>query len=341
MQTAGGASAVAGRGVRGVTDGTNTAVRGGAAVGGRDAAGNAAVRARGGYADSSGVRRGGSVTARQNQWGYTGVNVRGAAGVGGTGRAGSITAVRGPAGNVVTAGRGAAYVNGQFVGGRAWTAVNGAYNRWGYFRPGYYGRYPGAWWPGKWAIAGTAWAAATWGTAGEYCGCEGDGTYYDYEDNVAYDDGSVYYEGEPVATAEEYYQQAEAIADAGPEIVETTESDTTEEDWLPLGVFALIKEAGQTQTDKVLQLAVNKEGQIRGNLQDSLTDKVTQLTGSVDKKTQRVAIKMDGNDSLVLETGLYNLTNDEVPALVHFDAQQQQAVTLIRLKNPKPYDSQP
>jgi hypothetical protein len=271
--------------------------------------------------------------------GYTAVNVRGAAGVGGTGRVGSVTAVRGPAGNVVTAGRGAAYVNGQFVGGRAWTAVNGAYNRWGYFRPGYYGRYPGAWWPGKWAVVGSAWAGAAWGTAGGYCGCEDDGTYYDYEDNVSYDDGSVYYEGEPVGTAEEYYQQAEAIADAGPEFVDAAETDagaeTKEEDWLPLGVFALIKEAGQTQTDKVLQLALNKDGAIRGNLQDSLTDKVTQLVGSVDKKSQRVAIKLEGNESLVLEAGLYNLTNDEVPALVHFDAERQQAVTLIRLKQPK------
>ena len=38
----------------------------------------------------------------------------------------------------------------------------------------------------------------------------------------------------------------------------------------PLGVFAVIAEPTQTQSDKVVQLAVNKEGVIRGNLQDSL-----------------------------------------------------------------------
>ena len=241
--------------------------------------------------------------------------------------------MRGPGGNVVSAGRGASFVNGQFVGGQAWNAVNGAYTRWGYFGPGYYGRYPGAWWPGKWAVAGTAWAAATWATAGSYCGCEGEGTYYDYEDNVAYEDGSVYYEGEAVATAEQYYEQAAEIAEAG--------SETQDEDWMPLGVFALIKEAGQTQTDKVLQLALNRDGAIRGNLQDMLTDEVKPLVGSVNKESQRVAIKMEGNDSIVLEAGLYNLTNDEVPALVHFDAERQQAVTLIRLKNPNLEDGQP
>ena len=334
VETAAGGQAVGGRGVRAATDGTNSAVRTGGFAAGQDAAGNKAARVAGGYRDSTGYRQGGSVTARQNQWGYTAVNARGGYGYGtGTGQVGSRTAVRGPAGNVVTAGRGASFVNGQFVGGQAWNAVNGAYTRWGYFGPGYYGRYPGAWWPGKWAVAGTAWAAATWASAGSYCGCEGEGTYYDYEDNVAYEDGSVYYEGEAVATAEQYYEQATEIAEAG--------SATEDEEWMPLGVFAVIKEAGQTQTDKVLQLALNREGAIRGNLQDMLTDEVKPLVGSVDKDSQRVAIKMEGNDSVVLEAGLYNLTNDEVPALVHFDAQRQQAITLIRLKNPNIDDGQP
>ena len=327
IETAAGGQAVAGSGVRGATDGTNSAVRAGGAVGARDAAGNTAVAARGGYADSSGYRQGGAVSARQNQWGYTAVNARAGYGVGGTGQVASKTAVRGPAGNVVSGGRGASYVNGQFVGGRAYTAVNGNFTRWGYFTPAYYGRYPGAWFPGKWAVAGTAWAAATWATTGSYCGCEGSGTYYDYEENVTYDDGNVMYEGEPVATAEEYYEQAETIADAG--------DQTQDEEWLPLGVFAIIAETDQTQTDKVIQLAVNREGAIRGNYQDMLTDKVTPVTGSADKKSERVALKLEGNDALVMEIGLYNLTNDEVPALIHFDADRQEPRTLIRLKNPE------
>ena len=41
------------------------------------------------------------------------------------------------------------------------------------------------------------------------------------------------------------------------------------------------------------------------------------------------------NDSLVMEIGLYNLTNDEVPALIHFDADRREPRTLIRLKNPE------
>lgn len=327
VETAAGGKALAGSGVRGATDGTNSAIRAGGAAGIQDAAGNKAVAARGGYANSSGYRQGGSVTARQNQWGYTAVNARAGYGAGGTGQVALKTAVRGPAGNVVSGGRGASFVNGQFVGGRAYTAVNGNFTRWGYFTPAYFVRYPNAWFPGKWAIVGSAWARTTWAVTGSYCGCEGSGTYYDYEENVTYEDGNVMYEGEPIATTDEYYEQAETIADAG--------GQTQDEEWLPLGVFAVIAEDDQTNTDKVIQLALNKEGVIRGNFQDMLTEQVTLITGSVDKESERVALKLEGNDSLVMEIGLYNLTNDEVPALVHFDADRREPRTLIRLKNPE------
>lgn len=327
IETASGAAAGRASGFRAATDGTNSAVRAGSAAGARDAAGNAVGNVRGGYADSSGYRQGGSLTAARNQWGYTKAVARGGYGAGGTGQVGAVAGIRGPGGNVVTAGRGAAFVNGQFVGGRAWTAVNGAYTRWGYFTPGWYGRYPGAWWPGKWAVAGSAWAVATWATAGAYCGCSGDGAYYDYGDNVTYEDGTVYYGEEPVATAEQYYEEAGQIADSGQE--------PQDEEWLPLGVFAVVAEPTQTQTERVVQLALNKEGVIRGNFQDFLTDKVIPVMGAVDKKTQRVALKIEGNDSVVVETGLYNLTNDEVPLLVHFGPDRQEPRTLIRLQQPE------
>jgi hypothetical protein len=268
----------------------------------------------------------------RNQWGYTAI--AGAAGIaaGGAARIGGVAGIRGPGGGTIVGGRGAAFVNGQFVGGRAWTAVNGNFTRWGVFTPGWYGGYPGAWWPGKWALAATAWAWWGWGTAGSYCGCSGDGCYYDYGGNVTYEDNTVYYGDQAVASADQYYNEAEQLADSG----QTPQS----EDWLPLGVFAVISEPAQTQTDKVIQLAVNKDGVIRGNLNDFLADKVTPLIGAVDRKTQRVAVKMEGNESVVLETGLYNLTNDEAPALVHFGADRQEGRTLIRLKQPEEQPAQ-
>ena len=327
IETAGGETYGRVSGAGGATDGTNSAVRGGSITGAQDGQGNSAVNVRGGYADSSGYRQGGSVTASQNKYGYTSVSGRAGYGYGnGTGHIGSVAAVRGPAGNVVSAGHGETFVNGQFVGGQSWSAVNGNYVRWNAFGPAYVGNYPNAWWPGKWAVATTAWANATYAMAGSYCGCDSSvGMYYDYGENVTYDDGIVYQDGEAVASAEEYYQQAEQIAQEG--------SETDNEDWMPLGVFSLIVE-GQTQTDKIVQLALNKEGVIRGNYQDLVADSMLPITGAVDKTTQRVALKLTGNDILVVETGLFNLTNDEVPILIHFDAERQEPRKLIRLQHP-------
>jgi hypothetical protein len=313
----------------GVTDGTNSAVRGGSVTAAKGANGNAAINARGGFADSSGYRQGGSVTAVKGAGGYTAVNARGGYGINGAGRVGSVSGIRGPAGNTITAGRGASFVHGQFVGGHAWQSVNGNFHHWNCFTPGWYGRYPGAWWPGRWAVATTAWATATWALAGSYCGCSGSGAYYDYGSNVTYQDGNVYNDDQPVASAEQYYNQATNLADAG--------QNPDNEDWMPLGVFAIAAE-GQTNADKIVQLALNKEGVIRGNYQDVLTDKITPISGSVDKETQRVAMKLEGNDEVVLDTGLYNLTNDEVPVLIHFGPDRQESRTLVRLTKPEEQD---
>ena len=46
-----------------------------------------------------------------------------------------------------------------------------------------------------------------------------------------------------------------------------------------------------------------------------------------------MALKLEGNDTVVVETGLYNLTNDEVPVLVHFGPDRQEARTFIRLNS--------
>jgi hypothetical protein len=332
VDTAGGATFGKVGGAVGAAGESGAAVRGGSVSGAQGSRGGSIANVSRGYADTSGTRARGSATVAQSRTGYTAANVRGGYTAGGVTQVGSVSAVRGPGGNVVAAGRGASFVNGQFVGGRSWAAVNGAYTRWNSFSPGWYGQYPGAWWPGKWAVGATAWAALTWPYASAYCGYSGEPVYYDYGGNVAYDQGMVYADDVPIATAQEYYEQAGQIADAG--------EQAQNEEWLPLGVFAVIADEGQTNADKVVQLAINRDGIIRGNLHDMLLDTVTPVIGSVDKKTQRVSFKVEGNDTLIIDTGLYNLTNDEVPVLVHFSADRQEGRVLVRLKNPTT-ESQP
>lgn len=89
---------------------------------------------------------------------------------------------------------------------------------------------------------------------------------------------------------------------------------------------------GQTKSDLTLQLALNKDGMIRGNLSVGLTDEVVQVQGSVDKETQRVAFKLIGKEDIVIEAGLYNLTEDVLTVMVHRGDNRQEERGLVRLQ---------
>ena len=133
--------------------------------------------------------------------------------------------------------------------------------------------------------------------------------------------------GQDVGTSDEYYQRAEDLAGTG------AEAQTTDDDqWLPLGVFAMTNDQ-HTKADLILQLAVNKEGIIRGNYTATLTNNTLPVQGSVDKKTQRAAWTIGDNKENVIETGIYNLTKDEAPCLVHFGKDKTEQWTLVRLKD--------
>ena len=84
----------------------------------------------------------------------------------------------------------------------------------------------------------------------------------------------------------------------------------------------------------VFQIAVNKDGIIRGNFYDQITKTNMLVTGAVDKKSQRVAWRVGNNQFLVVETGLYNLTQNESTALVHEGPAKTEVETLVRLKQP-------
>jgi hypothetical protein len=148
--------------------------------------------------------------------------------------------------------------------------------------------------------------------------------YYNYGDNVYYDDGSVY-----------YGDQAEAIAKSAPE----TKPDA--KDWMPLGVFAITTDGKPSDADPTmyLQLSVSKQGLISGALQNTATDTAQSIEGMVDKQTQRAAWTVAGKERPIMETGISNLTQDTVPALVHFADGTTQQWLLVRLDKPKDADT--
>ena len=157
--------------------------------------------------------------------------------------------------------------------------------------------------------------------------------YYNYGDNVYYQDDQVYYGDQPVATADQYAAQAEAIAKSVPE------TKPAPDDWMPLGVFAVGPDGQPTGADPTmyLQLAVSKQGVINGTFQNTAATDSTaqQIEGMVDKQTQRAAWTVVGKDRPLMETGLVNLTQDTAPALVHFADGSTQQWLLVRLDKPE------
>jgi hypothetical protein len=162
--------------------------------------------------------------------------------------------------------------------------------------------------------------------------------YYNYGDNIYYQDGSVYSGDNAVATAEEYAQQAQQMAQAVPEDV-----DTEKVEWLPLGVFALTQDgeaSGPTPTI-FLQLAISKDGIIAGSVQNKATDNAFEVEGTIDQKSQRAAWGPVGESWPIMETGINNLTQDAAPALLHFEDGQTQQWLLVRLEEPEAVEKSP
>lgn len=207
-------------------------------------------------------------------------------------------------------------------------AVRTANPGYGAFNTGWYAAHPGAWNPTGWT-AGRAWGVATWPAVGSWYGwgATTQPIYYDYGNNISYQGDQVYYGNQPVATADQYYQQASTLAQNQPA------PDANAGEWMPLGVFGLTKGA-ESDPHYVMQLAVNKAGAVAGNYVDTVSGTSVPVQGAVDQKTQRLAWTVGNNKTTVGETGIFNLTKDEAPALIHFGKDKTQQWTLVRLQQP-------
>lgn len=158
----------------------------------------------------------------------------------------------------------------------------------------------------------------------------GQPVYYDYGTNLYYEGDNVYYDGEVVATADEYAEQAQAIATNVPEV------NPDDVEWMPLGVFALTqKDESVEDSTLFMQLAISKEGIIAGTFQNTATDKSVEVEGTIDSKSQRAAWGPVGESWPIMETGVYNLTENEGGVLMHFEDGQTQQWTMARLDQPE------
>jgi hypothetical protein len=202
------------------------------------------------------------------------------------------------------------------------------YRGYSYFNAGWYTAHPAAWRAAAWTAA-SYWAWAPYSNVAVFCDYPGTPVVYDYGTLLTYQDDSVYYFGQPIATAEEYATQATDFAKAG-----AAAKPDDKEEWKSLGVFAIVQGDEQEAKD-IFQLAINKDGVLRGNYYNSLTDTTVPISGSVDKKSQRAAWIVGDKQDTVYETGVGNLAQAETAMLVHFGKDRTQQWTLVRLEAPK------
>ncbi|RIK63990.1 MAG: hypothetical protein DCC65_15040 [Planctomycetota bacterium] len=241
-------------------------------------------------------------------------------------------------------GGGAGYGRG-FAHG--WAASN-AYHGWGGFW-GWSGCAPGFWWGvGTSAVALGSWCVAL-ADDDDY-----EPTYYDYGDTIYIDGGAVYRDGQQVASQSDYAGQAIQYASVAvpppPEMNEssppTPDQDAAMQEyadnWMALGVFGVSRVDDDSASPRYfLQLAVSKDGYIAGTCYDSINDQTMPITGSVDKTSQRAAWKVADKADVVMETGIFNLTQENATALVHFGKDKTEERLLVRMPPPKEGQSTP
>jgi hypothetical protein len=173
---------------------------------------------------------------------------------------------------------------------------------------------------------------ATWGAVtGWFNYGWSEPAYYNYGENIYYADDQIYYGEQPTATADAYANQAGAIAASG------QTGNPQDSEWMTLGVFAVTQDGPASGSDPTIyvQLAVSKTAVINGLVTNTANNETLPLQGAVDKSNQRAAWQMSGKQFPVMETGIYNLTQDTTPVLVHFADGQTQQWLLVRLEEPK------
>jgi len=83
-----------------------------------------------------------------------------------------------------------------------------------------------------------------------------------------------------------------------------------------------------------MSLAIDKEGLLRGTYYDAVSDSTMNITGKVDKQTQRAAWTLGDKKTPVYEAGLANLTQQQTTILVHRDGGKDEQMLLVRVQDP-------
>ncbi len=179
------------------------------------------------------------------------------------------------------------------------------------------------------------WNPATWqSVTGWVTGSWGEPTPYYFGHNVIEKDGVIYLDGKQLAGAADFAAHAIAIASAGVQAMAAPPDQRRQMQWHPLGVYALSQDDKGAPT-MFIQLAVDKNGVIAGTYYNDATEQTQAIQGAVDRNSSRAAWSVADHKDTVVEAGVFNLTQDELPVLVHFGTDRTQRWLLTRLFSPR------
>ena len=210
----------------------------------------------------------------------------------------------------------------------------------GLFTKPWWKNYKGTWfsptWPDDWV-----WDSVDWDTLVAFWRGTAPKSPADYEfgSNIVSREGKVFYGGQPLMTTAEYYHQGQLLAAKGEHLVTGKKAGAPHKmpqvkDWAQFGVFSLVS-AGEKFSTKIIQLAVNRDGKLRGNCYDVMNDQVDRIEGEIDKSNSRVCFTVGKNRSVIYDTGLENILSSQSPILIHLDQDRAQQRALVRLVQSK------
>ena len=174
---------------------------------------------------------------------------------------------------------------------------------------------------------------ADWSSVSSWCGYSGS---YAQPVTYEYTDDGTYANGQEVTVDDEYSKQARELAAAGAQLlqqkIDAQEADKLE--WLPLGVFALCKSEDGDPT-MFLQLAISREGIVAGSFANTTNNENLSVQGGADRESTRLAVTIGDQDDVVVETGLYNVTEQQSSALVHYQDGTRENWLLVKMPDPQ------
>jgi hypothetical protein len=101
--------------------------------------------------------------------------------------------------------------------------------------------------------------------------------------------------------------------------------------WYPLGVFSLMSGPGDSGT-RIVQLAVDRNGQIAGNYYDMITNSSYNVSGNVRRQSQRAEWSLNKNQFVRFRAPIYQLLQPYGTMTVQLQGGQQQW-QFVRLEN--------